>query len=367
MGKKNVRGILRRIFIILALVLVGFLSFIMFKAYQALSPIYILEHYAAYSVSLLPKFILIVVLYIVFKLLITIVERLFLRLNRLFISQHRVASLKKLIRFFWWSLYILASATIAFGNFAAILTSIGLIGLGLTFALQKPILNFVGWLTIIVKDIYSEGDRIRINTTRGDVKEIQLMNTVIYSLLENSDVRSHKIVTIPNELVLTTDVENYTKDSNYVLDELVISITYESNYSSAITILETIIRNLIRKNVKTYINRRTERKTNIEYLLRKIKPNEERTISKQALEKQKDELQKEIDTIDKLGDDFKPKIRVELADSSIQLIAQFLSPYNSIKRNRTTINLAFLDAIAKENDIEIAYPHMEIVNHQKKK
>jgi len=62
-----------------------------------------------------------------------------------------------------------------------------------------------------------------------------------------------------------------------------------------------------------------------------------------------------------LDEEFKPKIRVKLLDSSIELIALFTTPYDQIIKNRTEIYLTFMDTITKHKDIEIAYPHMQIV------
>jgi esterase/lipase len=65
--------------------------------------------------------------------------------------------------------------------------------------------------------------------------------------------------------------------------------------------------------------------------------------------------------VENLEEEFKPKIRIELASSSILLIAQFLTPYDQVKKNRTKINVAFLDAIAKRKDIRVAYPHVQLI------
>ena len=225
-------------------------------------------------------------------------------------------------------------------------------------------LNLVGWLTIVSKDIYSEGDRIRIGNIRGDVKEIQVMNTVLYGLLDTSDNRNQKIVTLPNELVLTSDVENYTKNSNYLLEELKISITYESDYKKAMTLLDGIITKHLKENIKAYINKEKNKKIRLGSFLKDVAKNRKKYSKKENvdnIQKEMDDIQKEIDNLEERGEDFKPKIRLEMADSSLILIAQFLTPYNSIKKNRTEINIAFLDSIKKDKNIEVAYPHMELV------
>jgi small-conductance mechanosensitive channel len=315
------------------------------------------------SVYIVPKLFVLGILFLIFILTFSIFEYL-LNKSKLFFDERTRPAALKLAKVVWWIIYVITSILILFKNVDALITSIGLIGLGLTFALQKPVLNFVGWLTILTQDLYSEGDRIRVGNIMGDVKKIQFMNTVVYGLLDTTGLKNQKIVTIPNELVLTTDVENYTKDSNYVLDELNVSITYESNYHKAMSLLESIITKNLKNNLKLYINREKKKKIKIESFLAKSENKVIESVSEKStseLQKEKENIQKEIQNLEEIGEEFKPKIRLEIAESAIIISAQFVTPYNQVKKKRTEINIALLDAIKKEKDIELAYPHLELV------
>lgn len=134
----------------------------------------------------LRKLVLILFLFILFKLL----QRFFIEklLRNVAIKTKVYANyegLLKLLNFGLWTIFFVVVLSIFIGNLTAIVASFGLIGFGLTFALQKPILNFVGWLTIISKRIYAEGDRIKIGAVVGDVVEIQVMNTILDGILDN--------------------------------------------------------------------------------------------------------------------------------------------------------------------------------------
>ncbi|MFH1505929.1 MAG: mechanosensitive ion channel domain-containing protein [archaeon] len=325
------------------------------------------------TMPFLKKLMVVIGIFIFFKIFEHIILKVVLK--KIFTGLElgeRYKKISRLITFVWWIIFGLIAISILIGNVVGLLTSLGLIGFGLTFALQKPILNFVGWLTILFKDTYSEGDRIKVGGVRGDVKEIQVMNTVLDGLLENSDLRSGKVVTFPNELVLTSEVENYTKDSNYIVEELGINITYESDYNKARALLRQIIVEQIKKNKTTYIKKIYSQKKKIDQFINKLLKKKVNTKKEDDdLKREAEMLKKEKEQIDtnikELEEEFKPKIRVEMLDSSIQLIAQFFTPYNHIKKNRTEIHLAFLDAIRNDPDIEIAYPHMQIVPHERKK
>lgn len=308
--------------------------------------------------KILPALFEVLLLFIFFKLLFYVVVSFFYdALIQKFVSNQRYMRTRKLLVFGWWAVFGVFSLFIVVEDAATLIASAGLVGLGLTFALQKPIMNFVGWLTIVFQNVYSEGDRIKIGEVRGDVIEIQIMNTVLNGLLETGDLPSHKVVTIPNELVLITDVENYTKDSNYVLEELTISVTYESDYKKALKVLERVIQKTIAKNLRAYIKKKEQEKLRINKLLDTFVHKSGRS----KLEKEGDDIETELEKLSKLSEEFKPKIRLEMADSSIELVARFLTPYDQIKRARSLINVGFLDAIKEHDDIEVAYPHVQLV------
>ncbi|USN45565.1 MAG: mechanosensitive ion channel [Candidatus Woesearchaeota archaeon] len=317
--------------------------------------------------TFIKKFVIVIALFILFKVLDSIVTKKFLKsILRRIKSSEKNSSLTKIVSFGLWTAFAITTISVFVGNFTALLASLGLVGFGLTLALQKPILNFVGWLTIIFKNLYVEGDRIKINNVVGDVKEIQVMNTIIEGLLESSDVLSGKTISFPNEFVLATDVQNYTKDSNYIVNELKISITYESNYHKAIKLLKEIISNQIKANKNRYLKKIKKQNVDLNNIINGWLTKEKKDTNEKdeessilKLKEEKEDLEKDIRVLE---EEFVPLIRIEMLDSAIELIAQFKCPYDEIKKNRTAINLSFLDAIKKEKDIEVAYPHLQLIN-----
>lgn len=324
------------------------------------------------SVSYVKKGSIVVLLFFLFKIfqmvfINTILKKIMQKLG----SSERYNSICKIANFTMWTFFIFVAISTMIGNISTIIASLGLLGFGLTFALQKPILNFVGWLTIVFKDIYHEGDRIKINNVIGDVKSIQIMNTIVEGLLETSDMLSGKTISFPNDLILSTDVQNFTKDSNYIVTELSISITYESDYHRAMKLLKEIISLQVQKNKQKYIKRLTKRNIKLNEFVNqwldtsntKKQEDEQKELMEIArIKHEKENLENDLKALD---DEFVPLIRIEMLDSSLQLIAQFKSPYNEIRLNRTQINIAFLDAIKNEKNIEIAYPHMQLIRKDK--
>lgn len=157
-------------------------------------------------------------------------------------------------RYFMWILIIFITFSLLFKQVGSLITSLGLIGFGITFALQKPILNFVGWLTIVFNQTYKLGDVVSINNTNGRVYDIKVMYTDLSELNSIGDPTG-KSVSIPNEFVLTSSVTNFTKGESYVWDEIVIYLTYQSNWKKAVKIAEKIVQDYYDKNIKKGVKR----------------------------------------------------------------------------------------------------------------
>lgn len=275
---------------------------------------------------------------------------------------------RTVVRYVIWFLAIIAIVSVAMGNLGVWLTSLGLVGFGITFALQKPILNFVGWLTILFNRTYKIGDRIKVGNDRGDVKEIHVMYTVMDGLLENTDELSGKLVTIPNELVLTGSITNYTKTGFYLWDELSIDITYESDWKKA----EQVLKDVAFKVVMKYIGLKKDydaRHTHLDETLDILKTHHQSTrgTHRETIEKNMNRIHEEKamlkEHMDSAWENSKkePIVRMNLSSSSITLNVRYLAHYKSLLSMKSEINTGFLTVISKLKNVEIAYPHIEIV------
>ncbi len=120
-----------------------------------------------------------------------------------------------------------------FANLYAAAVSLGLISLILGFALQTPISSFIGWIYVITRNPYSIGDRIQIDSFRGDVIEIDYLDTTIWEFAGDyltSDLPSGRLIRFPNSLVLQEPVLNYSwKDFRYIWNEIPFHVAYQSD------------------------------------------------------------------------------------------------------------------------------------------
>ncbi len=124
-----------------------------------------------------------------------------------------------------------------------LLAYFGLVSAGIALALKDPIANFAGWIFIMVGKPFSVGDRVQIADHMGDVIDIRTSQT---SLLEvgnwvDSDQSSGRVIHIPNGWFLNKPLANYTQRFDFIWNEITVTVTFESDWKRAKTILTAIL------------------------------------------------------------------------------------------------------------------------------
>lgn len=118
-------------------------------------------------------------------------------------------------------------------------TFFGLIGAGLAIALREPLLSVAGRVAIFAGRIYDAGDRVQIGESSGDVIDIGFFYTRMMEIGNwiGGDQYSGRILQFPNAQIFGSGVFNYTRDFQYIWDEVPLNITYESNLQAAAEIM----------------------------------------------------------------------------------------------------------------------------------
>ena len=139
----------------------------------------------------------------------------------------------------------IAAVTVWVENPQALLVAYGIIGAGVAVSLQDVFKNLAGGVTIFLTGTYAVGDRIEINNKRGDVIDIGIMYTTIQEIGEwvAGDQPTGRITVLPNSLVISQPVNNYTRDNRFMWDELMLPLTYDSDWLSAVEKTNSILIN----------------------------------------------------------------------------------------------------------------------------
>jgi small-conductance mechanosensitive channel len=113
----------------------------------------------------------------------------------------------------------------------------------MALALRDIIANIAGWFFIILRQPFRVGNRIQIGDFRGDVIDVNLFQFTIIEIGNwvDADQSTGRIIDIPNGLLMTQPIANYTKCFEFIWDEIPVLITHESNWKAAKQILMNIV------------------------------------------------------------------------------------------------------------------------------
>lgn len=207
-------------------------------------------------------------------------------------------------------------------------TVLSVMGAGIALALHEVLLNMAGWLYIMIRRPYVEGDRIELGDVKGDVIDIRLFQT---SLLEignwvDGDQSTGRLVHLPHGQIFRNSLYNYTKGFEFIWNELSVLVTFESNWEKAKDIL--------------------------------LKCGEEE--SKEIQEK----VQKKIDRMAReyliYYRRFTPIVYTKIEDSGVKLTLRYLTDAKKRRVGIDTISRKILSEIGRASDIDFAYPTYRI-------
>lgn len=158
-------------------------------------------------------------------------------------------NLVRLIRLLSVLVVIMVFVSFLFQNWYTAAVSLGLISLILGFALQTPISSFIGWVYIVIRSPYHVGDRIQIDTFKGDVVEINYLDTTLWEFAGDyltNDLPSGRLIRFPNSLVFQFAVYNYSWNKfPYIWNEIPFHIAYESDLAFVESTIRTVAKNIV--------------------------------------------------------------------------------------------------------------------------
>ena len=178
-------------------------------------------------------------------------------------TQHMI---RKNVIYFINLLIILLIIFIWLQNISSITIFISAVGAGVALALQEVILCTAGWMVILIRRPFEVGDRIEFGGIKGDVIDIQILQT---SLLEvgnwvDADQSTGRIVNVPNSSIFKAPNFNYSRGFEYIWNELKVLVTFESDWKKAEEIMlrhalpraegmEDIVKRKIKKMSRRYM------------------------------------------------------------------------------------------------------------------
>lgn len=203
-------------------------------------------------------------------------------------------------------------------------TLLGFIGAGLAIALREYLAAFLAWFYILGQRTIALGSRIEVGDVRGDVIDIGVLKITLVEVRGEGlgEQSSGRLVTVPNFKILTDPVFHFTTGSPFVWDEIDFTVTFESDWERARTIVEEL-------GVETFQPHREE----IESGFRRL----------------------ESDYAFRYGATT-PIVYTSIGASGINLRLRYLTHVRQRRGNRDLISRRVLQRFREEPNIELAYP-----------
>lgn len=161
-------------------------------------------------------------------------------------SSRQVKKLKSRTIYISLIIFFLALIKIWVGGIGHLLTMLSLVAAGLVIVNKETVMNFVGWIIINWRSLFSEGDYIQILGYHGYIKEIKLFYFRMYETIEHGDKKTTgKLIKLPNALVITNPISTFTSDDSVILHKIPFLINTDKNVIEIAEKSNTIINDII--------------------------------------------------------------------------------------------------------------------------
>ncbi len=220
------------------------------------------------------------------------------------------------------------AAVAVFSNLAIY---ISIIAIGLALALQKYVASYFGYFIIVFSNMLHEGDRIRIDSYKGDVRHIGIFYLTLDEVGEDEKLGGEltgKILHVPNLIVLDKPVLNFSKgyernckmlQCDYIFDEIRIPVSSDSDITRAVWLLEDVINS-----------------------------------EDEVYQKESQEVFKENYPTFLKEAESNRHVLIHVDENRIWLKGKFVTPYRLRNELRTRMYLRFIEHIGKETNIKLA-------------
>ncbi|HEV2130302.1 MAG TPA: mechanosensitive ion channel domain-containing protein [Longimicrobiaceae bacterium] len=210
----------------------------------------------------LPKYLVAIGILIIAGVLVRLLRP---ALRRVLRGWERSNAAVALVGFAIWLLALGIAISVLVGDIRALVGSLGLVGLALSWALQTPIESFTGWLMNSFQGYYRVGDRVAVGDAFGDVYRIDFLTTTVWEIggpdrgsFVQAEQPTGRLITFPNYEVLRGSIVNLTRDFPFVWDELTVSVANKSDLRYAVDVLQALARSVLGEQMASPVQRYEE-------------------------------------------------------------------------------------------------------------
>lgn len=137
--------------------------------------------------------------------------------------------LRVLLRYIFTFVFLFSMAKIWVEGFGYLLTFVGIIAAAFTITQKEYLMNLVGWLIIMWRDLFSEGDYIEIGKHCGYVTTIGPLYFCLDEVSYLWGDKTGRIIKIPNSLTANHPVVNFSTESAFIEGKVQVIFTVDSS------------------------------------------------------------------------------------------------------------------------------------------
>ncbi len=131
-------------------------------------------------------------------------------------------------------------------GFIHLFAFLGIVSAALTITQKETLMNLMGWLIIMWRDHFSEGDRIEIANYKGYVHSIGVFYFTMSDEYTHHRQTPHgKTFRIPNGLVITSPITNHMRKVHSIEFKMTFLITPDSSLDEAMTLMKNIMEQVL--------------------------------------------------------------------------------------------------------------------------
>ena len=264
---------------------------------------------------------IIIISFIIFSIILKLIKKSLLSNVKTRKQRSNVTVFTDILKYLFVFFLIIIAVSVYSGELGDLGFVAGLLTVAVGWALQKPISGVVAWLILVTRRPFHIGDRVLISNMKGDVSNITLTHIFLDEVGGTIDGEegSRRTVMIPTSIIFEQDVINYTYHDDYILDEVVTAITYESNLKKAEEIITDAVERVMTPFWRSFPKR----------------------VSKE------------------------PYVRLMFRDSGIDVTIRYHTLAADRNEISTNIRREIWNMVRKTSSVDFAYPHTEVVLTEK--
>jgi small-conductance mechanosensitive channel len=261
--------------------------------------------------------IIIILVFAIFSIILRFIKKMLLKKVTRKKQISNVITFLSLLKFLFAFFLFIVVILVYYGSWGDIGFVAGLLTVALGMALQKPITGVFAWLIIISRKQFSIGDRVIISNIKGDITNISLTHIHLEEVggTIDGEEKSNRTIILPTSIIFEKEIINFNEKDDIILDEVTVLITYESNLEKAEKIVMDAVKKIMTPHWKFFTKKRL------------------------------------------IG----AHTRLKTKESGIDVTVRYHSL--AMKRNSisTDIIREILNQIKRTEDVEIAYPHTQVI------